>query len=132
MCARACSRGVGHAMPDPVARATPLHGEGSLRPIGTFRVVPSLPPALESLRTLAYNLRWSWSHETIELFRRIDRDLWEETGHNPVLMLGRVDQARLVALTRDEAFLAHMQAARSALDAYLAETATWYRRSMDG
>src|SRR5512146_1200039 len=132
MCARACSRGVGHAMPDPVARATPLHGEGSLRPIGTFRVVPSLPPALESLRSLAYNLRWAWNHETIELFRRIDRDLWEETNHNPVLLLGRVSQARLETLTRDEAFIEHMEAARKRLDHYLAEKATWFHRVHDG
>ena len=106
--------------------------EVSLRPIGTFRVVPSLPPALEPLRALAYNLRWSWSHESIDLFRRIDPDLWEATGHNPVLVLARVDQARFQELTTDEAFLHHMDAARSGLDAYMAAMKTWYRRTHDG
>ncbi|NIO11728.1 MAG: DUF3417 domain-containing protein, partial [Deltaproteobacteria bacterium] len=59
-----------------------------MKPIRTFNVVPSLPAPLEPLRSLAYNLRWAWNHETIELFRRLDSDLWEATHHNPVLMLG--------------------------------------------
>ena len=65
-----------------------------MKPVHTFHVAPSLPAPLEGLR-LAYNLRWAWDHNTIELFRRLDSDLWESTGHNPVLMLGLVDQAHL-------------------------------------
>src|ERR1035438_6488919 len=41
-----------------------------MRPVHTFSVVPSLPSAIESLRDIAYNLRWCWSHESVELFRR--------------------------------------------------------------
>ena len=37
-------------------------------------------------------MRWAWDHETIALFRRLDRDLWETTGHNPVWMLGLMSQ----------------------------------------
>ena len=44
-----------------------------MRPVHTFSVVPSLPPTIEGLRTVAYDLRWCWSHESIELFRRLDR-----------------------------------------------------------
>ncbi|MCI0529456.1 MAG: DUF3417 domain-containing protein, partial [Nitrospira sp.] len=62
-----------------------------MRPIRTFTVIPSLPTSLERLRDLAYNLRWAWNHDTIELYRRLDRDLWETTDHNPVLMLGAID-----------------------------------------
>jgi len=74
-----------------------------MKPVHTFNVVPSLPGALEKLRDLAYNLRWSWNHETIALFRRLDSDLWEKTFHNPVLMLGMIDQARLEAAAIDGA-----------------------------
>ena len=52
-----------------------------MKPIHTFNVVSSLPTSLERLRELAYNLRWAWNHETIELFRRLDSDLWETTSH---------------------------------------------------
>jgi starch phosphorylase len=99
-----------------------------MRPIREFTVVPSLPPPLECLRRLAYNLRWAWDHDTIELFRRLDSELWESTGHNPVLMLGTIDQAQLEAAAKDESFLAHLDRTASELDAYLNAESTWYRR----
>ena len=66
-----------------------------MRPIEIFNVIPSLPEKVEGLRAIAYNLRWAWSHDSIELFRRLDGELWELTGHNPVLMLGTIHQDRL-------------------------------------
>lgn len=71
--------------------------------IGTFNVIPSLPQNLERLRELAYNLYWTWSQDTFELFRRLDRELWDSTGHNPVMMLGKISQDRLqeVAFRQD-------------------------------
>lgn len=77
-----------------------------MKPVHTFHVAPSLPGPLEALRPLTYNLRWAWDHDTIELFRRLDSDLWEATGHNPVLLLGTVDQSKLEAAAHDESFLA--------------------------
>ncbi len=97
-----------------------------MRPIQTFSVVPSLPPAIEALREIAYNLRWSWSHETIELFRRLDSDLWEKTGHNPVLMLGTVEQEKLLHAAADEAFLAHMHRVASKLESYVTKDPRWF------
>jgi hypothetical protein len=67
--------------------------------------IPTVPPPLVRLRELAYNLRWAWHHDSIELFRRLDRTLWETVGHNPVLMLGSIDQAKLKASASDEGFL---------------------------
>ncbi|HEV3197671.1 MAG TPA: alpha-glucan family phosphorylase [Bryobacteraceae bacterium] len=99
-----------------------------MKPVHVFSVIPSLPAALEGLRRLAHNLRWAWDHGTIELFRRLDSDLWESTGHNPVLMLGLVDQAQLEAAARDESFLAQLDLTARDLDAYLAGESTWYRR----
>src|SRR5271166_1725931 len=99
-----------------------------MKPVNTFSVVPSLPPAIEGLRTVAYNLRWCWSHESIELFRRLDRDLWETSGHNPVLMLGTIEQAKLEAAAADDAFLAHLQRVASNLKTYLSGETTWFHR----
>lgn len=99
-----------------------------MKPIRTFAVIPSLPGPLERLRDLAYNLRWAWDHATIELFRRLDSDLWEMSGHNPVLMLGTIDQAKLEAAANDEAFLAHLDGVSRYFDAYMAGESTWYRR----
>src|SRR5208283_1567625 len=100
-----------------------------MRPVHTFSVIPSLPPVIEGLRDVAFNLRWCWSHESIELFRRLDRDLWEASGHNPVLMLGTIEQAKLEAAAADDAFLAHLHRVESNLNTYLGEKKTWFSRS---
>ncbi|MCC7353158.1 MAG: alpha-glucan family phosphorylase [Anaerolineae bacterium] len=99
------------------------------QPIHTFTVTPSLPGPLERLRDLAYNLRWAWNHETIELFRRLDSDLWESTGHNPVLMLGTIDQAQLEAAAADDGFLAHLARVSQEFNNYVASESTWFRRT---
>ncbi|HLK62012.1 MAG TPA: alpha-glucan family phosphorylase [Bryobacteraceae bacterium] len=99
-----------------------------MKPVHVFNVIPSLPSGLEGLRRLAYNLRWAWDHGTIELFRRLDSDLWESTGHNPVKMLGLIDQSQLQAASRDETFLAQLDRTLRDLDSYLAAESTWYRR----
>ena len=41
------------------------------------------------------------------MFSRLDRDLWDGTYQNPVLMLGTIAQERLEALARDESFLSY-------------------------
>ncbi len=103
-----------------------------MKPVQVFNVIPSLPPAIEKLRELAYNLRWAWKHDTIELFRRLDTELWEATGHNPVRMLGEIDQERLAAAARDESFLAHLERASEELSKYQAGDPNWFRRRHDG
>lgn len=100
-----------------------------MRPIATFPVVPRLPARLARLHDLAYNLRWSWNHDTVELFRRLDSELWESSGHNPVLLLGRVDQARLEEVAADDGFLGHLDSAARSLDLYMASETTWFRRT---
>jgi len=100
-----------------------------MKPIRVFSVVPSLPKTLEGLRELAYNLRWAWNHETIELFRRLDSDLWEASGHNPVLMLGSIDQAKLETAARDDAFLAHVERVAREFQDYMREEKSWFRRT---
>ena len=98
-----------------------------MQPIRTFNVSPSLPPRLEPLRKLAYNLHWDWNVESKDLFRRLDSDLWESSRHNPVLMLGTISQARLTEVVEDEGFLAQMDRSARQLEDYLQEH-TWYQK----
>jgi starch phosphorylase len=100
-----------------------------MKPVRVFDVVPSLPPKLDRLRELAQNLRWAWNHDTVELFRRLDSDLWEKTYHNPVLMLGSIEQGKLEKAARDEAFLAHLERVWTDLDHYLNGDPNWFRRN---
>lgn len=79
----------------------------------------AVPAPLERLRGLAYNLRWAWNHDAVELFRRLDPALWEATEHNPVLLLRRIERARLAAAAADGAFLADLARVAADFDAYL-------------
>ena len=58
-----------------------------MRPLYSFTISPLIPKKLEKLKEIVYNLWWSWNHEAIDLIRRIDRNLWEEKEHNPILIL---------------------------------------------
>ncbi|MEP7287600.1 MAG: alpha-glucan family phosphorylase [Chloroflexota bacterium] len=100
-----------------------------IKPVTTVTVVPNLPTSLERLHELAYNLRWSWDHETIALFRRLDRELWEHTGRNPVWMLGLVSQQQINNAAADESFMAHLDRVCETFDRYMQNTTTtWYAK----
>ncbi len=98
-----------------------------MEPLRTFTIIPTLPAKLEPLKKIACNLQWTWNHETLDLFRRLDGDLWEETNHNPVRMLGMVRQERLESLAEDDGFLACLHRVSENLETYLAES-TWFQK----
>jgi len=99
-----------------------------MKPIATFKVRPSLPDPLKPLLPITYNLRWCWDHAAIDLFRRLDRDLWETASHNPVRLLGSLDQCVLENAAKDDSFLSHLHGVSERLDSYLSSKNTWYRR----
>ncbi len=70
-----------------------------------FSVSAEMPKNISQLRDIAYNLLWSWNPEARELFRRIDPDLWEDMMHNPIEVLERVHQDRLLELADDDSYL---------------------------
>src|ERR1700730_10440547 len=76
-----------------------------MRAVVSFVVRAKLPDALAPLRELAFNLRWSWDAKTEALFRWVDAKAWEETGHDPVALLGVVPREQLEELAVDPTFL---------------------------
>lgn len=96
--------------------------------LGTYNVIPYLPKNLEPLREIAYNIYWSWNSDARELFRRLDRELWEDTNHNPVMMLGNIGQNRLEEISHDEGFVAHLIRVHKKLTEYLSEN-TWFQKN---
>lgn len=91
-----------------------------IRPLREFLVRSALPLALERLPELGLNLIWSWNHSVRAVFRRLDPAVWKASGHNPVLMLGRVPQVSLERAAADQRYLALYRKACEILDAYLA------------
>lgn len=96
--------------------------------IDKFTIVPTLPKQLEPIREIVYNLFWAWNQDALSLFRRMDRKLWEDTHHNPVMMIDKIDQARLEELAHDDGFIAHMNRVYLQLEVYLQEV-TWYQKN---
>ena len=68
-------------------------------------VNPQLPKRIEKLAEIANNLWWAWNSEFLRLFKKIDKDLWEESGKNPVKFLRQVSQDRLEEASKDILFL---------------------------
>jgi len=93
--------------------------------VRSFTVLPTLPDILKDLDIIARNMFWSWNPEFLELFKRIDCELWSASGHNPVKMLGSVSQAKLDELASNQGFLGQLQRANEKLKSYF-EKPTWY------
>lgn len=83
-----------------------------MKHVHTYQVFPKLPSSLSFLGVLARNMWWSWKPDAIELFRRIDPRLWEESGRNPIVFSTRVSKERLNRLSKDDSFLAHLDRVR--------------------
>jgi starch phosphorylase len=82
------------------------------------QTAPDPPEGLAALRELAFDLRWTWSHETDALWADIDADLWEQT-RNPWAVLQQVDPGRLDRLMGTQGFLDRLQSLASQRRAYL-------------
>jgi len=94
-------------------------------PAHKYTVTPRIPDRLKDLLRIAMNLWWTWDPEALELFRRLDRILWERCYARPIRMLGLVSQERLAELVGDEGYLAHLDRVGAKLSSYL-ERPTWF------
>jgi len=97
--------------------------------IQKITIVPNLPERLMPLMSIARNLWWTWTPEAIHLFQDMDREVWERCRHNPVAMLGTIEQPRLEMLERDDIFLARMEKVQRELGRYLSSQ-TWYKKKV--
>lgn len=68
----------------------------------SITVKSALPAKLKMLEELSKNLWWVWNSEGKTLFHDLDRDLWRETGENPVLMLQKMTYERFDEIVKDK------------------------------
>lgn len=97
-----------------------------MRALRSFTVRPKLPAELGPLSELAMNLRWAWDARTREVFRWVDPDVWEVTGHDPVRLLGLVRRERLEELVDDAGFMSFLGEVREELDRHV-RAAVWFQ-----
>src|SRR4029450_9647951 len=93
--------------------------------IRPFQVFPDVPAPLQPLLEMANNLWWVWHPDAVELFRRLDRKLWDDVYHNPVRLLGTIPQAKLASAAQDEGYLAHMNRVHAEFRKHIEEPG-WY------
>ena len=94
----------------------------------TYNVTPILPPALEPLREMSFNLWWTWEPAARRLFRELDPELWGRTNHNPVRMLQLSRQSRLEELAQDKNFLRELKQVFQDFEKYLGRRDTYGKR----
>lgn len=97
-----------------------------MKALRSFAVRASLPEPLEVLSHIAMNLRWAWDSRTVDLFRWIDPDAWDASGHDPVRMLGLVSRERFEELAEEGPFISFMAAVEEELQRYLEEP-RWFQ-----
>ncbi|MDQ0237916.1 glucan phosphorylase, partial [Arthrobacter bambusae] len=97
-----------------------------MKAIRRFTVRTLLPEPIQPLARLATNLRWSWHRPTRELFASLDQELWEESRHDPISLLGSISRDQLDQLASNNELVERVQHAAADLDRYLSEP-RWYQ-----
>ena len=78
-----------------------------------------LPEQLECLNELAHNMWWAWNYEARNLFKSLDDKLYEEVGHNPVMLLERLSYDRKEAIVKDKAVMKKVNEVYAAFRKYM-------------
>ena len=70
----------------------------------------TLPAELKCLDELAHNMWWAWNYEARDMWKSLDKDLYEEVGHNPAMLLDRLSYERKEAIVKDKAIMERVKA----------------------
>ena len=73
-------------------------------------VKSTLPAELKCLDELAHNMWWAWNYEARDMWKSLDKDLYEEVAHNPVMLLDRLSYERKEAIVKDKAIMERVKA----------------------
>lgn len=95
-------------------------------PYKTFVVTPVLPQRIASLKELAFNYWWTWQSDAKDLFKQIDKKIWEEVNHNPVALINRLSQKQLTELSERESFVSYLDYVYNRFLSYLNDE-TWHK-----
>lgn len=80
-----------------------------------------LAKELLPLEKIAHNLWWVWNNEATELFAELDPKLWNESGHNPVILLQRLAFERNQEIVQDKELLAKVENVCRKFEDYMSE-----------
>lgn len=78
-----------------------------------------LPQELRVLDEIAHNLWWVWNYEATELFSSLDKELWQQTEGNPVLLLQRLSFKKLESIPKDKELMERINNVYTKFRAYI-------------
>lgn len=84
----------------------------------------NLPEQLQPLQELAYNLWFSWNPDARDLYKEIDRDLWRQSGRNPLALLAAADSERMQELAQNTAYLEKVDKVYNRFKSYMEQGTT--------
>lgn len=90
-----------------------------------FNDFPNLPKEIKGLGELAENLWWSWNPEARMLFKRLDRQLWKDSTHNPDKMLKGLPEKVLQSAANNLNYMRHYEVVMSRFRKYMSQEETW-------
>jgi starch phosphorylase len=81
---------------------------------------------LKPLEEIARNLWLSWNYDAVQLFVRLDYDIWMESRQSPLKTLGMISQKRLEEAAKDDSYLAALKEVYNGFLKYK-KRETWYK-----
>ncbi len=97
-----------------------------MKPVHSFVVTANLPKRIAKIKELAYNYWWCWNSDAREIFIRINRQLWEEVNHNPVLLINKVSHETLQKLSEQADFTSFLDYIHDKFTQYM-HSQTWFK-----
>jgi starch phosphorylase len=88
-------------------------------------VYPKYPDNLQPLYDLARNIWSVWDYEAIELFYRIDAQLFRQVGHSPLKFLSALSKKKLESLSFDRGFIYELEKVWEKFQAYLKQSTSF-------
>ena len=92
-------------------------------------VNPQLPKRINRLTEISNNIWWSWNSDFLKLFKKIDIDLWEMIGKNPVKFLKSVAQDKLEDAAKNPEFIKEYDHIVTNFDNYMNSKNTWFSKN---
>ena len=94
-------------------------------------IVPKLPDRIRGIHEIAENLWWCWNTESLKLFKKIDKELWERVEKNPIKFLKQISQTKLEEVAKDEEFLREYNKVYLDFKGYMENNNTYYMNNYE-
>jgi starch phosphorylase len=94
--------------------------------IAESKKISSCSTKAKGLEELAFKFWWSWHPANRTLFKRLNREAWKESYHNPIKMLEELPGDVLRSASIDPKYLSHYHSVMARFQEDLASSTGWF------